>query len=354
MCGIAGFVDFANRSVEGGAEVLRRMDESIANRGPDGHGSTLIAGTHAAVGLAHRRLAIIDLRGGHQPMTTPDRSSWITYNGEIYNYRALRDDLMTTGTPVRTASDSEVLLALMASRDLSALPMLRGMFAFAWWDDRSGRLILARDRFGIKPLVFAETRAGRWCFASDAATLAASGEITLRADPAQVDDVGARGAVARDRSFWSGVQAVAPGEAVIIDAGGARRQSYWSLDDILLAPRQTTTAQRAAEALRDALASSVRAHLVSDVPVGLFLSGGLDSAAILATVRHIGAGQIRTFTVTMGDHALDEADAARQAAAEFGGDHTELSVGDLDLDATHDEFFAAMKEPTADGLNTCL
>src|SRR6185295_9776789 len=130
------------------------------------------------------------------------------------------------------------------------------------------------------------------------------------------------------------VQAVAPGEAVVIDAGGMRRHTYWSLDDVLLAPRQTTTVDRAAEVLHDALTSSVRAHLVSDVPVGLFLSGGLDSAAILATVRNIGAGPIRTFTVTMGDHALDEADAARKAAQQFGGDHTELRVGDLDLDAT--------------------
>lgn len=353
MCGIAGFVDFSGHPAGGGAEVLRRMDESLAVRGPDGRGSTLLTGQAAEVGLVHRRLAIIDLtEGGHQPMATPDRTSWITYNGEIYNYRALRDGLVATGTPIRTASDSEVLLALLAARDLAALPMLRGMFAFAWWDERAGRLVLARDRFGIKPLVFAETRPGRWCFASDAPTLAASGEITLRSDPAEVDAVLARGAVAADKSFWLGVHAVAPGEAVVIDAHGMRRHTYWSLGDVLLAPRQTTTVALAAEAFRDALTSSVRAHLVSDVPVGLFLSGGLDSAAILATVRNIGAGPIRTFTVTMGDQALDEADAARRAALQFGGDHTELRVGDLDLDATLDEFFAAMKEPTVDGLNT--
>ncbi len=353
MCGIAGFVDFSRQLSDGGADVLRRMDAALAERGPDGRGSTLLAGAAAEVGLVHRRLAIIDLtEGGHQPMATPDRTSWITYNGEIYNYRSLRDDLVATGTPIRTASDSEVLLALLASRDLAALPMLRGMFAFAWWDERASRLVLARDRFGIKPLVFAETRPGRWCFASDAATLAASGEIALRADPAQIDEVLARGAVAADKSFWSGVHSVAPGDVVVIDANGMRRQTYWSIDDVLLAPRQTTSVDRAAEAFRDALTSSVRAHLVSDVPVGLFLSGGLDSAAILATVRNIGAGPIRTFTVTMGDQALDEADAARQAALQFGGDHTELRVGDLDLDATLDEFFAAMKEPTADGLNT--
>ncbi len=364
MCGIAGFVDFsplaysaqAGRPGGDGADVLRRMDDALAHRGPDGRGSAHFTSAGAEVGLAHRRLAIIDLSdGGHQPMATPDRASWITYNGEIYNYRALRDDLVSTGTPIRTASDSEVLLALLAARDLSALPMLRGMFAFAWWDERAARLVLARDRFGIKPLVFAETRPGRWCFASDAATLAAAGEIALRPDPTERDEVMARGAVAADKSFWSGVQAVAPGEAVIIDANGIRRHAYWSLEDVLLAPRQATTVARAAETLRDALTSSVRAHLVSDVPVGLFLSGGLDSAAILATVRNVaagGAGPIRTFTVTMGDQALDEADAARQAALQFGGDHTELRVGDLDLDTTLDEFFAAMKEPTADGLNT--
>ena len=353
MCGVAGFVDFSGRPADRGADVLARMDAAMAHRGPDGRGSTLFTGMNAEVGLAHRRLAIIDLSdGGHQPMATPDRKSWITYNGEIYNYRALRDTLVSTGTAIRTASDSEVLLAMLAARDLAALPILRGMFAFAWWDDRAGRLVLARDRFGIKPLVFAETRPGRWCFASDATTLAASGELTLQAEPSQVDDVLARGAVAADQSFWSGVHAVAPGEAVVIDATGMRRHTYWSLDDVLLAPRSSISVERAAETLRDALTASVRAHLVSDVPVGLFLSGGLDSAAILATVRNIGAGPIRTFTVTMGDQALDEADAARKAALEFGGDHTELRVGDLDLDATLDAFFAAMKEPTADGLNT--
>lgn len=353
MCGIAGFVDFSGHPGGGGADALRRMDEALAHRGPDGRGSTLLTGPRAEVGLAHRRLAIIDLsEGGHQPMASPDRSSWITYNGEIYNYRALRDALVSHGTAIRTASDSEVLLAMLATHDLAALPRLRGMFAFAWWDDRAGRLVLARDPFGIKPLVFAETRPGRWCFASDASTLAAAGELTLRPDPREVDEVLARGAVGADSSFWAGVQSVAPGEAVVIDARGLHRHAYWSLADVLLPRRDATSVGHAAAILRDALTSSVRAHLVSDLPVGLFLSGGLDSAAILATVRNIGAGPIRTFTVTMGDHALDEADAARRAAQEFGGDHTELRVGDLDLDATLDEFFSAMKEPTADGLNT--
>ncbi|TAK14271.1 MAG: asparagine synthase (glutamine-hydrolyzing), partial [Acidobacteria bacterium] len=353
MCGIAGFVDFSGRQTDGNRDVLSRMDEALEHRGPDGRGTTLLNSGHVDVGLAHRRLAIIDLsEGGHQPMTSPDRTSWITYNGEIYNYRALRDGLVSSGTPIRTASDSEVLLAMLTTRDLGALPLLRGMFAFAWWDERAARLVLARDRFGIKPLVFAESRPGRWCFASDAATLATAGELSLRPDDGQLDVVLARGAVAAGQSFWAGVQAVAPGEAVVIDRDGLRRHTYWSLEDALLSPRASTSVDRAAATLRDALASSVRAHLVSDVPAGLFLSGGLDSAAILATVRNIGAGPIRTFTVTMGDHALDEADAARKTAKQFGGDHTELRIGDLDLDATLDEFFAAMKEPTADGLNT--
>jgi asparagine synthase (glutamine-hydrolysing) len=351
MCGIAGFVDFSAAPSPPG--VLDRMDAALANRGPDGRGSAHFKSAGADVGLAHRRLAIIDLsEGGHQPMSTPNGSSWITYNGEIYNYRSLRDGLVAAGTAIRTASDSEVLLELLTARGLAALPMLRGMFAFAWWDERAARLVLARDRFGIKPLVFAETRPGRWCFASDASTLAASGEMSLRADPTQRDEVLARGAVAADKSFWSDVHAVAPGEAVVIDANGMRRESYWRLEDVLLRPHRATSVNHAAETLRDALSASVSAHLVSDVPVGLFLSGGLDSAAILATVRNIGAGPIRTFTVTMEEQALDESRAARQAAQQFGGEHTELRVSDLDLDRTLDEFFAAMKEPTADGLNT--
>ncbi len=376
MCGIAGFVDFSLRPDTGWADALQKMDAALAHRGPDDWGRALLtrdtiddlasdgrraltrppsASRRPTVGLVHRRLAIIDTsRGGHQPMATPDLSSWIVYNGELYNYRALRDGLVATGTGIRTASDTEVLLALLAARDVAALPMLRGMFAFAWWDEGAERLVLARDRFGIKPLVFAESQPGRWCFASEPAALAAAGDITLRPEPSRRDSVLARGSVGDDESFWQGVQVVAPGEVVTIDAHGATRQSYWSLADVLLTPRPPSTAAAAAGVLRDALASSVQAHLVSDVPVGLFLSGGLDSTALLATVHNVGAGPIRTFTVTMGDHALDEAEGARRAAKQFGGEHTELRVGDIDLDQTLDEFFAAMAEPSVDGLNTFI
>lgn len=376
MCGIAGLVDFSLRPDTGWPDALQKMDAQLAHRGPDDWGRTLLSGhtiddlaphgrrmlmrppsasRRPTVGLVHRRLAIIDLSsGGHQPMATPDLSSWIVYNGELYNYRSLRDGLVSTGTGIRTASDTEVLLALLATRDVLALPMLRGMFAFAWWDERAERLVLARDRFGIKPLVFAESQPGRWCFASEPAALAAAGEITLRSEPSRRESVLTRGSVGDDQSFWQGVQVVAPGEVVTIDAHGVTRRSYWSLAEVLLTPRPPSTAAVAAGVFRDALASSVQAHLVSDVPVGLFLSGGLDSTALLATIRNIGAGPIRTFTVTMGDHALDEAEGARRAAKQFGGDHTELRVGDLDLDQTLDEFFAAMAEPSVDGLNTFI
>lgn len=376
MCGIAGFVDFTGHVDAGWPESLERMDRALAHRGPDGWGRTLLSGrtiddhsprgsralprlaapaARPSVGLVHRRLSIIDLTdGGHQPMATADATSWIVYNGELYNYRALRDTLVSAGIGIRTASDTEVLLALLAARDLQALPLLRGMFAFAWWDERAERLVLVRDRFGIKPLVFAESRPGHWCFASEPSALAAAGEIALRSEPAQRAAVLARGSVAPDTSFWQGVQVVAPGEAVVIDARGVTRHPYWSLEDVLLTPRQPSTTRDVSEVLRDALSSSVRAHLVSDVPVGLFLSGGLDSTALLATVRNIGAGPIRTFTVTMGDHVLDEAESARLAARQFGGEHTELRVGDLDLDQTLDEFFAAMAEPSVDGLNTFI
>lgn len=376
MCGIAGFVDFSGKPRAGAAAALQRMEQSLAHRGPDGWGRTLLSGTtiddqsprgsrawtrvsapnaRPTVGLVHRRLAIIDLSdGGHQPMSTPDRSSWLVYNGELYNYRELRDRLVSTGTGIRTSSDTEVLLALLAARDLGALPLLRGMFACAWWDERAERLVLARDRFGIKPLVFSQSDTGAWWFASEPTALAASGEIALRPDPAQGARVMARGSVPVDGSYWQGVQVVAPGEAVVIDARGVTRHPYWSLADTLLGVPVATSAASVAGVLRESLASSVRAHLVSDVPVGLFLSGGLDSAALLATVRNIGAGPIQTFTVTMGDQTLDEADSARQAARQFGGEHTELRVGDLDLDRTLDEFFSAMAEPSVDGLNTFI
>jgi asparagine synthase (glutamine-hydrolysing) len=353
MCGIAGFVDFSARHVEGAADTLAAVDAALAHRGPDGRGSIVRSSAGATVGLAHRRLAIIDLTdGGHQPMGTADRAHWLTFNGEIYNYKALRDRLAGGGIAVRSASDSEVLLQWLATRDLPGLSEVRGMFAFAWWDEAARRLVLVRDRFGIKPLVFAETAPGRWWFASDARAIAASGELTLRSEPRVLSDVAHRGAVARDASCWQGVQAVAPGEAVVITADGAARHPYWSLGDVLLRPARPVAVAAAADAFRAALVDSVRMHLVSDVPVGLFLSGGLDSAAILASARALTADPVRTFTVTMGDAGLDEADAARRTAQAFGAEHTELRVGDLDLDATLDAFFASMVEPTIDGLNT--
>jgi asparagine synthase (glutamine-hydrolysing) len=353
MCGIAGFVDFTARRVDGAAETLAAVDAALAHRGPDGRGSIVRAVPGATVGLAHRRLAIIDLSdGGRQPMSTADRAHWLTFNGEIYNYRHLRDRLVAGGTAVRSASDSEVLLQWLVTRDLPGLLDVRGMFAFAWWDETASRLVLVRDRFGIKPLVFAETAPGRWWFGSDARAIAASGELTLRADPDVLADVAHRGAVARDASCWKGVESVAPGEAVVLTAAGASRHQYWSLDDVLLQPARATRVEDAASAFRETLADSVRMHLVSDVPVGLFLSGGLDSAAILASARSLAAEPVRTFTVTMGDAGLDEAEAARHTAHAFGAEHTELRVSDLDLDATLDAFFASMVEPTIDGLNT--
>ena len=375
MCGIAGFVDFSGRDMEGADQALARMAESLAHRGPDGWGRAVLRGaiahdvrarerrtfdrpageTRPLVGLAHRRLAIIDLSdGGHQPMRSVDGRSWIVYNGELYNYRELAAELRDAGASLHTASDTEVLLASLEANDLGALSRLRGMFAFAWWDERRSRLVLARDRFGIKPLVFAETAPGQYWFASEPAALAAGGAVTLRPEPSAARRVLARGALPADASFWSGVQMVAPGETVVIDARGVTRMSYWSLAATLLQPPRRATVTAVAATLRHALESSVRAHLVSDVPVGIFLSGGLDSTALLATAQHIGAGPIRTFTVTMGEAQLDEADAARQAARQFGGDHTELRVGDLDLDATLDAFFAAMADPSVDGLNTFI
>jgi len=269
MCGIAGFVDFSGHLDPGGPAALGRMDQALARRGPDGWGRTLLSGatiedlsprgtrtltrlaaatTRPSVGLVHRRLSIIDLsEGGHQPMATADHSSWMVYNGELYNYRALRDGLVSTGTGIRTASDTEVLLALLATRDLQALPRLRGMFAFAWWDERAERLVLARDRFGIKPLVFAESRPGRWSFASDPGALAAAGDVALRSEPSARASVLARGSVDVDASFWQGVDVAGDTlSCVIID-----RLPFASPGDPLVKARIDAIDQRGGNAFQE-------------------------------------------------------------------------------------------------------
>jgi len=357
MCGIAGLVDWGGRPSAEMDAAVARMQVAVAHRGPDGAGRVrcAVAGGRAAAYLAHQRLAIIDLSdAGHQPMATRDRAHWITYNGEIYNHVPLKTDASMAGMTWRSASDTEVLIEGLARQGLAWLERLRGMFAFAWWNEPAARLVLARDRFGIKPLVWAHPAPDLLVFASTPQALAASGFLSLIPAQGRDAELLSRGSLATGTSYWRGVSVVPPGHALVWE-GGAPRVERW-------APESAWTSAGPAERpvgevgrdVRAAVLDSVRAHFVSDVPVALFLSGGRDSVALLAAAHALQDVPLRTFTVTMPGSPLDESRQARAAAAHFGADHTELAVNALDLDEALDEFFAAMPQPSVDGFNTFL
>jgi asparagine synthase (glutamine-hydrolysing) len=356
MCGIAGIVDWGGRSRAEMADRLDRMDQAVARRGPDGHGQDVVAGAGGAVAyLAHRRLAILDRsEAGRQPMASADRRHWVTYNGEVYNFRELQPRVEGQGVTLRSSSDSEVLVELLAAEGDAAVSRLRGMFAFAWWDAGQATLSLVRDRFGIKPLFYLRPSPDLLVFASSPQAIAASGLCALRPGAGQRAAFLSRGSMAADESFWDGLSVVAPGSLVTADRSGCRRRTYWSLDGVWRRPRAERPVGDVAPRIRAALEDSVRAHLVSDVPVAVFLSGGVDSAALAAAARAQVQGRLQSITVTMPGSPLDESDAARAAALALDTAHTEVALEDLDRDQVLEEFLASLAQPTVDGFNTFL
>lgn len=357
MCGIAGLVDRGGRSPVELDAALTRMQAAVAHRGPDGAGMVRRAasGARAAAYLAHQRLAIIDVSdAGRQPMATRDRAHWITYNGEIYNHAALRADASMAGMAWRSASDTEVLIEGLARHGTPWLERLRGMFAFAWWDEPAARLVLARDRFGIKPLVWAQPAPDLLLFASTPQALAASGFLSLVSAGGGDVELLARGSLPAGTSQWRGVSVVPSGHAVVWETG-APRVERWAPEAGWAGPvREERPVREVGREVHAAMLDSVRAHFVSDVPVALFLSGGRDSVALLAAARALEDVPLRTFTVTMPGSSLDEGRQARGAAEYFGAEHTELAVDSMDLDEALDAFFAAMAQPSVDGFNTFL
>jgi asparagine synthase (glutamine-hydrolysing) len=356
MCGIAGIVDWGGRSRDEMLDRLDRMDQAVARRGPDGHGCEVIAGAGGAVAyMAHRRLAILDRSdAGGQPMSSADGRHWVTYNGEVYNFRELQPRVADLGVTLRSSSDSEVLVELLAGEGDEAVARLRGMFAFAWWHAETATLSLVRDRFGIKPLVYVRPSPDLLLFASTPQALAASGLCDLRPAVGQRAAFLSRGSIAADSNFWDGVSVVAPGTIVTADRAGDRRRTYWSLDGVWRRPRPEQRVGDVAPGIRAAIEDSVRAHLVSDVPVAVFLSGGLDSAALAAAARAQMTGPLQSLTVTMPGSPLDESVAARAAADALGTAHTEVALEDLNRDQLLEEFLTSLSHPTVDGFNTFL
>ena len=339
MCGIAGamYAD-ANHPVDGG--LLRQMADSLAHRGPDGVGYWIGPG----VGLAHRRLSIIDLAGGEQPMTNEDGTLQIVFNGEIYNYRELRTQLIHRGHSFRTNSDTEVILHLYEERGADAVSALRGMFAFALWDGHARQLLLARDRVGLKPLYFLRDD-HHVVFGSELKAILTDPRVARDIDPWALDDYLTFGMVQGERSIIRNVMRVPPATSIIFrqrDLHTTTRR-YWSLRF-----ESTSWSQAdAAEAVQAKLEETVRVHLIADVPVGAFLSGGVDSSIIVGLAAQALSTPIQTFSIGFDDPVLNELPYARVVARQFNTNHYE-EIATADTVQLLDELVRYYDEPFAD------
>ncbi len=315
MCGIAGIVRWDGRPAPG--PVVQAMCDALVHRGPDDEGFY----TDEAAALGMRRLSIIDLETGHQPVSNEDGSVWVVFNGEIYNFLELRADLERRGHRFYTTTDTETIVHLYEEYGARAVDHLRGMFAFAVWDARRRHLLLARDRLGIKPLFYAAFPGGL-AFASELKAMLLVPGIERRLDWEAVGHLFALRTTPPEASIVEGVRKLAPGHVATLDRDGRfRAERYWQVrfEPDAGADEETLTGR-----LQGLLEESVRLHLRSDVPVGVLLSGGLDSSAVLATMAATGAARVKSFSIGFSDDRFDELPHARAVARAFGTDHHEL------------------------------
>ena len=317
MCGIAGTTD-------GDGGFLGEACRRLAHRGPDGQGVWRDAA--AGFGLAHTRLAVIDLSdAAAQPMTSEDGRFVLSYNGEVYNFRELRTELAAQGESFRSQSDTEVVLTLLRREGTAGLARLIGMFAIALWDRTERRLLLARDRLGIKPLVYAPLAGGGLAFASEIRALAAHPGVDMGIDRTALSEYLACLYVPAPRTIHAGIRKLPPGHVLTWQAGKTSVERYWSPD---MRGGQHLNAEAAAEEILPLLERAVAGQMIADVPVGCFLSGGIDSSVIAALMarasKRAGGPPIRTFTMTFAEAAYDERDQAARIAAHLDSVHTEL------------------------------
>jgi asparagine synthase (glutamine-hydrolysing) len=340
MCGICGVaaVDPSRRVDE---DTLRKMADVIIYRGPDDSGMHV----SGPVGLAMRRLSIIDLEGGKQPVPNEDGTVHLVFNGELYNYRELRSQLEPHGHDFRTDSDTEVVVHAYEEWGISCLDRFRGMFAFALWDDRRETLLLAVDRFGIKPLYYG-LLGGDLVFGSELASLLASGRLAKAIDHAALAEYFTLGYVPPPATIFRGARKLEPGMFLQwTPQQGAVVERYWEIpaaqDEVTYAPAALRRELR--ELLRDA----VRAHMVSDVPLGAFLSGGIDSSTVVALMSEVSEEPVRTFSIGFKDREHDERALARLVAKRFRTDHQELIVEPESVDVLP-KLVSHFQEPFAD------
>jgi asparagine synthase (glutamine-hydrolysing) len=338
MCGICGIISGRDGVSPDRAE-LARMMEAIRHRGPDADGLHV----DGRCALGNRRLSIIDLAGGDQPIANEDRTVWIVYNGEVFNYRELREELQARGHRFATAGDTEVIVHLYEEHGDECVRHLRGMYAFALWDARRGRALLARDRLGIKPLYYAEQDGGL-VFASELKGLLPALRGPRELDPEAVEEYITLGYVPSPHAILRGVRKLPPAHVLAWTAGGTTLRRYW---DVRYGGAGRMSLPEAAAQLRERLADAVRAWTISDVPVGAFLSGGVDSSLVTALMcRHAG-DRVRTFSVGFDDPRYDERAYAQQMVQRYGTVHEEIRLDAAALDGLP-RLAWFMDEPLAD------
>ncbi|HEX8292554.1 MAG TPA: asparagine synthase (glutamine-hydrolyzing) [Pyrinomonadaceae bacterium] len=334
MCGINGIAlsSRSGRRVEAG--LVERMRDVLTHRGPDDCGLFV----EGSVGLGHRRLSIVDVAAGHQPMTNEDGSLQIVYNGEVYNHADHRPGLEAQGHVYRTHCDTETILHLYEEKGARCVEDLRGMFAFAIWDARKGELFIARDRLGVKPLYYAHAEDGSLYFASEIKAILEAGGVRAELNYAALPDYLANHAPSGEETLYRGVRRLLPGHTLLWRDGQVRVERYW---DVTFADdgaggerrREADLIEEWAELFR----TSVRLRLMADVPLGMFLSGGIDSSAIAAVMSQLVDEPIKTFSVAFAEREANEFEYARMVAAQLGTDHHEVVV-------SPEEFFGALPQ----------
>jgi asparagine synthase (glutamine-hydrolysing) len=356
MCGIFGAM------IRGGAvspEILERATRTLAHRGPDDSGTVIINAASSApcqIGFAHTRLSILDLSPlGHQPMQDPSTGNWICYNGEIFNFRDLKSELEILGEVFRSQSDTEVILSAYRVWGEECLTRLRGMYAFALWDAPRGKLLLVRDPMGIKPLYYFHS-GDTFLFSSEVRTLLATGLVPKKIDSTGALSYLAFGSVSEPWTIIEGVRALAPATVLTVSDGSASERKYWnplhSAAHTALVKEDRTNGVASAH-LTEVLNNAVLSHLVSDVPVGVFLSGGIDSSSLVALMSRNGV-RTNTFSLVFREAEFDEGQFSRAIARRFATEHLEISVSQEDTLAIVPDAVRAMDQPTIDGMNTYL
>lgn len=318
MCGIAGFIDFNSHNVDRARDRAKAMTDAIPHRGPDADGFFV----DGKVALGHRRLSIIDLSGGHQPMAAAEGQVQIAFNGEIYNFQALRRELESMGHGFATRSDTEVILQAYLEWGEDCLSRLNGMFAFALWDSRSQTLLLARDRVGEKPLYWMR-QGQRLAFASELKALRAGGACPDEIDTEALDAYFTLGYIPSPKTIYRGVNKLRPAHAMSVSARGVREWRYWQLS---FANTRKIELDEASEELGRLLDEAVKCRMVSEVPLGAFLSGGLDSSLVVESMARQSDRAVVTNTIGFGDRKFNELDVAQVTASRLATDHHEEVV----------------------------